>query len=58
MYKNVLNESKESETKGLLKLNSKGDVVRVKGLDNVNLECYDSDGNYVGKVLAIREGKI
>ena len=53
MYKNVLSESKESETKGLLKLNSNGDVVRVKGLEGVNLECYDSDGNYVGKVPVI-----
>lgn len=52
MYKKILNESKEVETKGF-KINANGDVVRVKGLDGVNLEFHDSDGNYVGKVPVI-----
>lgn len=53
MYRNIFDEAKEvkAEAGECFRFNANsGDVIRVKGLDNVNLICYDSDGNLIGKI--------
>lgn len=53
MYKNIFDgtdfiEPNEGEC---FRLNANsGDVVRVKGLDNVSVMCYDEDNNLIGKI--------